>query len=224
MTLIRRLMTGAGVLALSTGFAAAAPAVVQNDVNLHAGPGIQTRVVAAMPTGAAVDVMGCRARWCQVAYGGAIGWASRASLGLGGPVAARPGYETYGAGYTYGGYGPGFGYGGTLGAGGPGTVTNERRVGAATSVRGERRGGRAATTGSAQTESQKATEIGGANPMKIEKNQAPIRNAAAPSEIKGANPMQVGSGNAAQRGTAQAGGTRRNARTTTGAAAPESRY
>ena len=39
MTLMRNLMTSAGVLALSTGFAAAAPAVVESDVNLRAGPG-----------------------------------------------------------------------------------------------------------------------------------------------------------------------------------------
>ena len=49
MTLIGRLMTGAGVLALSTGFAAAAPAIVQNDLNLRAGPGTDYEVVAAMP-------------------------------------------------------------------------------------------------------------------------------------------------------------------------------
>jgi uncharacterized protein YraI len=98
------------VLALSTGFAAAAPAVVQNDLNLRAGPGVEFPVVAAMPSGAAVDVMGCQASWCQVAFGGTTGWASRAYLGLGGGVAAGPAYRGYGESYAYRSSGPGYGY------------------------------------------------------------------------------------------------------------------
>jgi uncharacterized protein YraI len=108
MTLIGRLMTGAGVLALSTGFAAAAPAIVQNDLNLRAGPGTDYEVVAAMPAGSTVDVMGCQASWCQVAFGGTSGFANRAFLSLGGAtVGAAPGY---GQGYAYRGAAPGYGY------------------------------------------------------------------------------------------------------------------
>src|SRR5215813_3362196 len=97
MKLMSKLTTSAGLLALSTGFAAAAPAVVQQDLNLRAGPGPDYEVLAAMPAGTTVDVMGCQASWCQVAFGGTTGWANRAYLGLGGgTVAVAPAYgETY---------------------------------------------------------------------------------------------------------------------------------
>src|SRR5690242_5387634 len=107
MTLMGKLMTSAGVLALSTGLAVAAPAMVENDLNLRAGPGVEFAVVAAMPGGATVDVMNCQAGWCQVAYGGTMGWASRAYLGLGGGVAAGPAYRGYGGSYAYRGSGYG---------------------------------------------------------------------------------------------------------------------
>src|SRR5262249_8738198 len=84
MKLASRLTMGAGVLALSTGVAAAAPAVVQNDLNLRAGPGVEFPVVAAMPAGTPIDVTRCQASWCRVAFNGTVGWASRAYLGLGG--------------------------------------------------------------------------------------------------------------------------------------------
>src|ERR1044072_1092740 len=114
MRFTSKLMKGAGVLALSTGFAAAAPALVQNDLNLRAGPGVEFPVVAAMPAGTTVNVMGCQASWCQVAFGGTAGWANRAFLGLGGgavagAVAVAPRYGTYES-YRYGGYAPAYGY------------------------------------------------------------------------------------------------------------------
>jgi len=167
MRFTSKLMTGAGVLALSTGFAAAAPALVQNDLNLRAGPGVEFPVVAAMPAGTTVNVMGCQASWCQVAFGGTAGWANRAFLGLGGgavagavAVAPRYGtYESYGYGgyapaygydegtYVSGGYGPGYTYGsyGTPAYGttygyyeGNRTFGNERRFDEQVAVRGER--------------------------------------------------------------------------------------
>jgi uncharacterized protein YraI len=110
MRLMGKLTTGAGVLALSTGFAAAAPAVVGNDLNLRAGPGTEYPVVAAMPAGAAVNVMGCEASWCRVAYNGTVGWASRAYIGGGGGVAAAPAYRGYSEGYASGGYAPAYGH------------------------------------------------------------------------------------------------------------------
>jgi len=110
MTLMGKLMTGAGVLALSTGFAAAAPAVVENDLNLRSGPGIEYPVVAAMPSGATVDVMGCEGGWCRVGFNGTVGWANRAYMGLGGGVAAAPAYRGFGAGYVAGGYAPRYRY------------------------------------------------------------------------------------------------------------------
>ncbi len=274
MRLMSKLMTGAGMLALSTGFAAAAPAVVENDLNLRSGPGVEFPVIAAMPGGATVDVMGCEASWCRVAYNGAVGWASRAYMGLGGSVASGPAYRTYGEGYAYGGYGPGYayepdyGYEGSYGYS-PGyyggsygyyggertfnnerTFSNERTVGEGSSVRTERRGAAdvnvrageqraAAIKGNnpmrvrestanpnlPRAEGQAAT-IKGNNPMKAEKNEAAVPNAQAPSAIKGNNPMKVGRSTPAannQRGTAQAGATRGNARETTGAAPRENR-
>jgi hypothetical protein len=110
MTMMKRLMTSAGVLALSTGVAAAAPAVVQSDVNLRAGPGTQHQAIAAMPAGATVDVMGCQGRWCQVNFAGTPGFANRAYLGLGGVAvgAAGPAYREYDEDYVASEYGPAY--------------------------------------------------------------------------------------------------------------------
>jgi uncharacterized protein YraI len=110
MTRMTQLMTGAGLLALSTGLAAAAPAVVEQDLNLRAGPGVSFEVIAAMPAGATVDVLGCGAAWCRVAFSGTSGFANRGYLGLGGGVAAAPAYRTYGETYAFGGYAPAYGY------------------------------------------------------------------------------------------------------------------
>jgi hypothetical protein len=129
MTIKSKLLTGAGLLVLSTGFALAAPAVVQSPVNLRDGPGVGFPIIAAMPAGAPVDVMGCRGGWCRVAFGRTVGFASRDFLALGGPPGG-PGYATFGEGYgpgygtvgvgdeyEYGGYGPGrsYSYGTTTG-------------------------------------------------------------------------------------------------------------
>lgn len=65
--MLKSLMAGAGVLALSTGMAAAAPATVETDLNVRSGPGLEYEVIGAMPAGATVDVMGCEANWCRVA-------------------------------------------------------------------------------------------------------------------------------------------------------------
>ena len=137
MMLTRKLMAGAGLVALSAGMAAAAPAVVQSDVNLRAGPGIEYEVIGAMPGGATVNVRRCEASWCRVNFAGTVGYASRAFLGLGeatGPVygattgpaygaATGPAYgattgpaygattgPVYGAGYAYSGYAPRYTY------------------------------------------------------------------------------------------------------------------
>ncbi len=113
---LRTLTASAAVLALSTGFAAAAPAVVQNDLNLRSGPGTDYDVIAAMPAGSTVNVLGCQGGWCQVAFGGTAGFASRSYLGIGGvamrgPVYGAPVYgadEGYDEGYVVGGYQPGY--------------------------------------------------------------------------------------------------------------------
>src|SRR5215469_1625461 len=221
MKLMSKLMSGAGLLALSTGFAAAAPAVVQQDVNLRAGPGIDYDVITAMPSGATVDVMGCEAGWCRVAFGGATGFASRGYLGLGGGVAAAPAYTGYGVavGPAYaGGYAPAYGYDEGVAHGGysPGytygyyrastsrerlafqegerTLGNERRFGEQVSTRGE---GSANVNVRGNSE-QQATAIRGNNPMRVRastatSNQSRVGQA---EPIRGNNPMRVRAGTA----------------------------
>lgn len=217
MRLASKLMTGAGVLALSTGFAAAAPAVVENDVNLRAGPGIEFPVVAAMPAGATVDVMTCEAGWCQVAFNRTIGWASRAYMGLGGGVAAGPAYRGYAEGYGFGGYAPRYGYGETYGYGGysPGytygyygntgyrgsvgvseggrTFGNERRFGEETRVGGERRVGEATTIrGERRFNEQGAVRGERVNASANVRSNANVRgNEQKATAIKGNNPMRI---------------------------------
>ena len=202
MRLMNKLMTGAGLLALSTGFAAAAPAVVQQDLNLRAGPGIDYEVIAAMPSGATVDVMGCEAGWCRVAFGDTTGFASRGYLGLGGGVAVAPAYGGYGVaagpayggyevGYASGGYAPGYGYdeGVSYGAYSPGYTYGyygapayRERFGFREGERtfGERRSGEQVATrgeGSANVNvrgnsEQQATAIKGNNPMRVRASTA----------------------------------------------------
>ena len=210
MTLMTKLMTGAGVLALSTGFAAAAPAVVANDLNLRAGPGTEYPVVAAMPSGATVDVLGCQASWCRVAHNGTVGWASRAYIGAGGGVAAAPAYrgysestasgrydeDSYSPGYTYGHYGtPAYGqsygtyegersFGNERRFGEEGAVRGERRVGEDTTIRSERRVGEQATIRSERRSGeQDAVRAQGLN------DDANVRSERSAPEIQGANPM-----------------------------------
>jgi hypothetical protein len=76
--------TAVGALLLSAGVAAAATAVAENDLNMRTGPGTEYSVVNVIPDGAPVDVRGCDAGWCQVAYAGTAGYASQNYLGLAG--------------------------------------------------------------------------------------------------------------------------------------------
>jgi uncharacterized protein YraI len=106
MRTMKRLLLGVGLLAVSAGVAAAAPAIVQTDLTLRSGPGPRYAPVATLPAGATVDVGGCTGRWCQVVYGDAEGYANRAYLGFG-AAAVEPGYdEGYGTNYGY--YDPGY--------------------------------------------------------------------------------------------------------------------
>jgi uncharacterized protein YraI len=213
MRLMSTLMTGAGLLALSTGFAAAAPAVVQQDLNLRAGPGIDYDVIAAMPSGATVDVMGCEAGWCRVAFGGTTGFASRGYLGLGGGVAVGPAYGGYEVGYTSGAYAPAYGYdegvaygGYSPGYGYYGAPAYRERFGVRESERtfgnergfGERRFGSAEVNARGNSE-QRAGAIKGNNPMRIREstasNQSRAQGRAEP--IGGNNPMRIRAGTAA---------------------------
>ena len=103
-------------LLLSAAAAAAAPAVTEAPLNLHARASARSVVIGTVPGGATVDVRGCIRSWCRVRFGREIGFAPRRLLALaGGPpvVAAAPGYvydEPYYDYYDYGyDYGPSVG-------------------------------------------------------------------------------------------------------------------
>ena len=55
----RLLAATVAALGLSTGIAAAAPAVTETDLNMRSGPGTGYGVVTVIPDGATVDVAGC---------------------------------------------------------------------------------------------------------------------------------------------------------------------
>jgi Bacterial SH3 domain len=196
---LKTLMTSAGVLALTTGMAAAAPAVVQSSVNLRTGPGTGYEVIAAMPGGAAVDVMGCSGSWCQVNFDGTLGFASRNYLDIG--VATGPAYErgyaygSYEPGYRYG-YAPGYGYSESSGYGGSVSYNGEREFRGARGLRDERElrgesregGGRTAIRGEQREQGRGSGQIQGNNPMLNPKNEAPAaRQSRAESPRRGLN-------------------------------------
>jgi uncharacterized protein YraI len=66
------------LLALSMGSAAAEPAVLENKLNLRAGPGPAFGIIAVMPPGTRVEVQRCRDDWCRVVFQRVTGYASRA--------------------------------------------------------------------------------------------------------------------------------------------------
>jgi hypothetical protein len=124
MRIWKQTATAVGALLLSAGVAAAATAVAENDLNMRTGPGTEYSVVNVIPDGAPVNVRGCDAGWCQVAYAGTTGYASQNYLSLGGAVAdyaapapyVTPGYYDSYDSYDYGpdafyDDGPVFGFG-----------------------------------------------------------------------------------------------------------------
>jgi len=104
MRMMKRLLLGVGLMAVSAGVTAAAPAVVQTDLTLRSGPGPRYAAIATLPAGTTVDVRTCTSRWCRVAFEGGQGFANRAYLAFG-SAAVVPGYE-YGPDYGY--YDPGY--------------------------------------------------------------------------------------------------------------------
>lgn len=84
-------LVGALALMVATLAAAeAAPARTTADLNLRSGPGTHYHIVASMPRGSLVDILGCTRGWCEVAWRGRVGWASSRFLVEGGrPL--RPG-------------------------------------------------------------------------------------------------------------------------------------
>jgi uncharacterized protein YraI len=109
-------MLSASMLALSAGWAAAAPAVVLDYLNLRFGPGYNYAIIEVIPAGWMVDTGGCFDGWCQVNVNGTAGYVDANYLGS--PTApamaygASPYYGPYGLydgryttlAYPYGGY------------------------------------------------------------------------------------------------------------------------
>jgi uncharacterized protein YraI len=67
-------MLSATIVALSTGWAAAAPAVVLDYLNLRSGPGYYYNVIEIIPAGWMVEVGGCVPGWCQANINGITGY------------------------------------------------------------------------------------------------------------------------------------------------------
>src|SRR5580693_7241868 len=89
-----KIATGGVLLALSAASAAAAPALVVNNVNLRQGPGTTYTIIMTIPGGSNVDVSGCSGQWCQVTFQGQNGYAIATSFDQGGgapPPAAAAG-------------------------------------------------------------------------------------------------------------------------------------
>jgi uncharacterized protein YraI len=112
-------MLSAGIVALSTGWAAAAPAVVLDFLNLRVGPGYEFGIIEVIPSGWIVDAGACVEGWCQVRVDGIAGYVDANYLGMAGPPAIATGptpyyssYGPYGGRYSYGAY-PYRGYAGT---------------------------------------------------------------------------------------------------------------
>jgi hypothetical protein len=117
----------ATIVALSSGWAAAAPAVVLEYLNLRVGPGYGFGIIAVIPGGWVVDAGACGDGWCQVNAGGMIGYVDATYLGIAqppaiaygprpyywsrGPYDGRYAYSTFPyAGYPGAGYDPNYAY------------------------------------------------------------------------------------------------------------------
>jgi uncharacterized protein YraI len=91
MVPMKSLMLAAGLVAMSAGGASAFSAVVSNDLNLRAGPGVGHSVIAVMRAGTPVEAYDCGSGWCQVEYGGQVGYASQNYLDMDQASYVRPG-------------------------------------------------------------------------------------------------------------------------------------
>jgi len=97
-------MLSATIVALSTGWAAAAPAVVLDYLNLRSGPGYNYSIIEIIPAGRMVDVGGCVPGWCQANVSGIAGYVDANYLALVTAYGAPPYYWAYGpynGNYTY---------------------------------------------------------------------------------------------------------------------------
>jgi uncharacterized protein YraI len=76
----KSLALSVGILALSTGWAGAAPVVVLDYLNLRVGPGFDYSVIEVIPVGWVIEAGGCQRGWCQVNVNGIVGYADATYL------------------------------------------------------------------------------------------------------------------------------------------------
>ncbi len=96
-------MLSASILALSSGWAAAAPAVVLDYLNLRFGPGYDYDIAVVIPAGWIVDAGGCADGWCQVSVNGIPGYVDANYLAVPAPL-------MFWASWTYPNYADYYGY------------------------------------------------------------------------------------------------------------------
>ena len=85
--MLRKAMLVAGFLLVGTGLAAASPGMTTASLKLRVGPGTGFGVLATMPAGSAVDVLGCgQDGWCRVMFANLTGYANGSYLNMGGPM------------------------------------------------------------------------------------------------------------------------------------------
>jgi len=95
MNTLKCSMLSATIVALSTGWAAAAPAVVLDYLNLRVGPGYGYGIIEVIPTGWIVDAGACGDGWCQVNVDGIAGYVDANYLGIARPPAIAYGPPPY---------------------------------------------------------------------------------------------------------------------------------
>jgi hypothetical protein len=103
MSTFKSCTLSASIVALSTGWAAAAPAVVLDYLNLRLGPGYDFDIIEVIPAGWIVGAGGCAHGWCVVNVNGVVGYVDSNYLGV--PV---PPYA-WSYGYAYWAY-PNYAY------------------------------------------------------------------------------------------------------------------
>ncbi|MEF3368035.1 SH3 domain-containing protein [Methylocystis sp. 9N] len=97
------MLIGAAALVLSAGSAAAYEAYTPTPAPLRVSPSVKSALITTILPNTPFNVMGCR-RWCQVQYGGGVGYVDASYVVPGDPDDLGPGpqgllaepLETYG--------------------------------------------------------------------------------------------------------------------------------
>jgi hypothetical protein len=83
MLMWKSITLSAGLLAVATGFAAAASVTIKSDVVLRAGPGPGFSAIVHVPGGTELVPTDCAGGWCRADFNGIAGFLSDADLGSG---------------------------------------------------------------------------------------------------------------------------------------------